>query len=121
MGASLWSTSSTSYCPALGNGGSSRGNTRKPGTCEIAPKTSPYISSVERVRCFQSLATKPPKPPHAAVNDHMNLVSGKEVMALTTFNDSRLAAATVESGGASMKRLIWLWSSTGASSWRENM
>ena len=35
--------------PGVGSGGSSRGNTRSPGTCDTAPYTSPYISSVERV------------------------------------------------------------------------
>ena len=34
------------------------------GTCDTAPYTSPYISSVERSRSFQSFATRPPKPPH---------------------------------------------------------
>ena len=47
-GASLRSTSSTSYRPGVGRGGSRRGKTRTPGICDTAPNTSPYISSVER-------------------------------------------------------------------------
>ena len=49
----------------------------------------------------------------------MNLASGNDVTVLTTFSDSRLVAASVESGEASRKKLMWLWSSTGASSRRE--
>ena len=63
----------------------------------------------------------PPKPPQAAVSDHMNSVSGKDVIAFTTCRCSRLVAARVASGDASKNRLMWLWSSTGASSCRENM
>ncbi len=39
----------------------------------------------------------PPNPPHAVVSDHVNFVSGKDVMALTTCRCSRLVAASVES------------------------
>ena len=49
----------------------------------------------------------------------MKSVSGNDVIAWTTFWPSRLTAVSDASGGASMNRLIWLWSSTGASSRRE--
>ena len=78
------------------------------------------MASVERARSCQSFVTMPPNPPHAAVSDHMNLASGNDATVLTTFSDSRLVAASVESGEASRKKLMWLWSSTGASSCREN-
>src|SRR5207249_10801158 len=90
----------------VGSGGSRRGNTRRPGACATAPNTSPYIASVERARSCQSFVTMPPNPPHAAVSDHMNLASGNDVTVLTTFSDSRLVAASVESGEASRKKLM---------------
>ena len=61
----------------------------------------------------------PPKPPHEAVSDHMNCASGKAVIAFTTWSDARLVASSDASGAACMKKLMWLWSSTGASSRRE--
>ena len=67
------------------------------------------------------MATSPPKPPQFAVSDHMNSVSGKERIAFTTSSDDRLVAARDASGGASRNRLMWVWSSTGASSFRLNM
>ena len=116
------STSSTSYWPGVGSGGSSRGKTRRPGTCDTAPNTSPYICSVERARSCQSFATMPPNPPHAAVSDHMNSASGNDVIGLDDLQRCRgWSAPTVASGDASKNRLMWLWSSTGASSCRENM
>ena len=50
----------------------------------------------------------------------MNSASGNAVTASTTFFDSRSTASSVESGEVSKNRLMWLWSSTGASSRREN-
>src|SRR4029079_851113 len=109
----------TSYWPGVGNGGSRRGNTRSPGTRDTAPNTSPYICSVEGAASCQSLATRPPKPPHVVVNDQVKSVSGKDVIAFTTCRCSWLVAANVESGDASKKRLMWLCPSTGASACRE--
>ena len=61
----------------------------------------------------------PPKPPQFAVSDHMNFASGNEVTARTTCSDARLVASSDASGDACMNRLMWLWSSIGASSRRE--
>src|SRR5690606_17606633 len=97
-GASLWSTSSTSYWPGVGSGGSSRGYTRNPGTWDTAPNTSPYISSVERSRSCQSFVTMPPKPPQAATPDHIAAASGKAVTASTTWSDARFTASSDASG-----------------------
>ncbi len=63
----------------------------------------------------------PPKPPQFAVSDHMNSASGNAVIARTTSLEARLVAASDASGGASRNRLMWLWSSTGASSRREKL
>ena len=72
-----------------------------------------------RFRSFQFLATMPPKPPHWPVSDHMNLASGNFCTRLTTSSEARLAAVRRASGEACMNKLMWLWSSTGASSRRE--
>ena len=58
----------------------------------------------------------PPNPPQLAVIDHMNFASGKDVTAFTTWSDALLVASREASGDACMNRLIWLWSSIGASS-----
>ena len=42
----------------------------------------------------------PPKPPQLVVSDHMNSVSGNDVMRLDNLERSRLVAASVESGDA---------------------
>ena len=51
----------------------------------------------------------------------MNSASGNAVIACTTFKDARSVAASDASGDASRKRLMWLWSSTGASSRRDQV
>src|SRR5207247_6788800 len=111
--------SSTSYWPGVGSGGSRLGNTCNPGVCEPAPDTLPYTCSVVRVRSLKFFITMPPNPPHDVVSDHMNLASGNERIALTTSSDARLVASSDASGAAAMNKLMWLWSSTGASSRRE--
>jgi hypothetical protein len=58
----------------------------------------------------------PPNAPQLAVSDHMNFASGNAWMVFTTSRVARLVAASDASGDASMNRLMWLWSSTGASS-----
>ena len=73
-----------------------------------------------RFLSFQFFATIPPNPPQLAVIDHMNFASGKEVIAFTTWSDALLVASRDASGDAAMNRLMWLWSSIGASSFREN-
>ena len=118
-GTSLARISSTSYWPGEGSGGSRRGNTCSPGTCDTAPYTWPYICSVVRFRSLKLLATIPPNPPQLAVIDHMNFASGKDVTALTTCSEALLVASSDASGEACMNRLMWLWSSIGASSRRE--
>ncbi len=49
----------------------------------------------------------------------MNLASGNAVTVLTTSSEARLVASRDASGEACMNKLMWLWSSTGASSRRE--
>src|SRR5205814_594267 len=99
-GLSLPRISSTSYWPGEGSGGSRRGNTCSPGTCDTAPYTWPYICSVVRLRSFQFFATMPPNPPQLAVSDHMNFASGKAVTALTTWREALLVASSDASGDA---------------------
>jgi len=50
----------------------------------------------------------------------MKRVSGNERIARTTFLDSSLTDASDASGEAWRNSEMWLWSSTGASSFREN-
>src|SRR2546422_8443955 len=44
----------------------------------------------------------------------MNLASGNDVTAFTTWSDALLVASSDASGEAAMNRLMWLWSSMGA-------
>ena len=114
-------TKSTGKPPPPGSAGGTREITRTPGICENFPAASIWSCDVLFLRSLQGLVTMPPKPPVGPVSWKMLWLSGNDLYTSMTFLEKSDVWSSVALGAAWMIPKTTAWSSTGASSFCENM